>query len=424
MSGSAVLAAATLGASASNYLLNLLLARWMTPAEFGDANLVVTVMLGLTAVAVTLQLVSARRTSTGDTVAIASARSGLLRRAWIIGTGVAAVTIVASPVLRDVTSSASAVPFVLLAVGIPSYLAQAVERGGLQGRLRFGALAATLIVEATVRLAVGLALVVAGFGVAGATAGITASFLATWLVARRSVGHASTGADSSSPTHSVTGPLADTGDAHVDRHATQAAAILLVGQIIVNNGDVVLAKTLFDADDAGVYSVVALIGRAIFFLSWSIVTAAFPHAARASDVEARIVERRAVRTVAAVSATLTVAIAVAAPTLTPLVFGRGYAAAGSLFLPYAIATSLFAVSNVRATLAAARGQRRPACIVVVGGIAQGALLLARADAPGPMAWLQVCAMAALVLVLAAEHRSRSSRPVPAQVLPLRQDCRS
>ncbi|MFT5267239.1 MAG: O-antigen/teichoic acid export membrane protein [Acidimicrobiales bacterium] len=56
-------------------------------------------------------------------------------------------------------------------------------------------------------------------------------------------------------------------------------SILLVAQMIIN-GDVVLAKALFDAEAAGIYAVVALVGRGVFFLSWSIVMAAFPMAAR------------------------------------------------------------------------------------------------------------------------------------------------
>ncbi len=61
---SVLLTGAMLAASGVNYALNLFLARTMTPSEFGDANLIVTVMLGLTAVAVTLQLVTAQRVST------------------------------------------------------------------------------------------------------------------------------------------------------------------------------------------------------------------------------------------------------------------------------------------------------------------------------------------------------------------------
>lgn len=402
---SLLLTAATLVASGVNYLLNLLLARWMTPSEFGDANLIVTVMLGLTAVAVALQLLAARRISTTDTAGAEFHRRRLLRRAWAVGVAVAAMMTITSPFLQDMTSSASAVPFVLLALGLPFYLAQAVERGVLQGRLRFGSLAATLVVEAVTRIGIAIALVAAGFGVIGATAGITASFVASWWWGRTCV------VDRND--ESVrTGPATDStpGIESTERLATQATMLLLVGQIVINNGDVVLAKTLFDASTAGVYSVVALIGRAVFFLSWSVVTAAFPHVSR-GDGDA--VQRQAVRTVAAMCGAMTIAVSVAAPPLTPIVFGADYAGAAPLFAPYAIATSLFAIANVYATLGVARGRRASAAIIVAGGVGQTALLLALADNSTEMVWLQVLAMGLLLAMSwrSSRRASRSTGPV-------------
>jgi O-antigen/teichoic acid export membrane protein len=400
---SMVLTGATLAASGVNYALNLLLARWMTPSEFGDANLIVTLMLGLTAVAVTLQLVTAQRISTARAAAQAVERRALLRRAWSVGLLVATAIAVSSPLIAAVTSSASAVPFVLLAAGLPCYLAQAVERGVLQGRLRFGDLAATLVIEAVTRLGVAIALVLAGLGVSGATAGITASFVASWWLARRRV-LARSARSGTEVEHDTAVSRSVTA-----RRATQATMLLLVGQIMINNGDVVLAKTLFDADAAGVYSVVALIGRAIFFLSWSVVTAAFPMAAKADAIERRALRRRAVRTVAAMSALMTLAVAVLAPPLTPIVFGDAYAAAADLFLPYAIATSLFAVANVMASLSAAQGDRQTAAVIVGGAVGQTLLLFAFADDPVRMVWLQVLAMG--MLLVATAWVSRPSRLV-------------
>ena len=389
-----VLTGATLAASGVNYALNLLLARWMIPSEFGDTNLIVTLMLVLTAAAVTLQLVTAQRISTSATAARRLERRALLRRAWRIGLLVALAITVSSPLIAAITSSASAVPFVLLAAGLPCYLAQAVERGVLQGRLRFGDLAATLVIEAITRLGVAVALVLAGLGVVGATAGITASFVASWWLARRRVLALST--------RSGTEVEHDTAESRplAARRATQATMLLLVGQIMINNGDVVLAKMLFDADAAGVYSVVALVGRAIFFLSWSVVTAAFPMAAKANAAERRALRRRAVRTVAAMSTLMTLAVALLAPPLTPIVFGDAYATAAGLFLPYAIATSLFAVANVMASLSAAQGDRRTPTVITGGAVGQTVLLLAFADDPTRMVWLQVLAMGLLLVITA------------------------
>ena len=58
--GGSILAAALIVTNAGNYLLNLLLGRWLTPAEFSDANLMVTLMLTFTSVSICLELVAAR----------------------------------------------------------------------------------------------------------------------------------------------------------------------------------------------------------------------------------------------------------------------------------------------------------------------------------------------------------------------------
>ena len=387
----AVVGTATLVASVANYGLNLVLARWLEPAEFGDANLVVTLLLAITAVAVTLQLVAAKRISDaeGD---VATVRVPLVRRAWWTGMALAVIGVAGAPVVRELTSSASAVPYVVLALGLPWYLAQSVERGVLQGCLRFGALASTLLVEAAVRLIGALTLVAAGAGVVGASAGISLSFLASWAIARAAVGRPADDAPRVEQRRWST----------QDRDATQAASLLLLGQILINNGDVVLAKILLDADSAGVHAVVALVGRAIFFLSWSVVTAAFP---MVGDDVGRSIERRATRIVAAVSAVVTGGVAVAAPTVPPLVLGGGYGQAGRLFLPYALATSLFSVANVRASLAAARGERRPGALLIAGGIVQALVLALFATDLISMSWLQVVAMATLLAVVTVERRT-------------------
>lgn len=398
---SATLAGAMLIASAANYLLNLCLARWMSPDEFGDANLMVTLMLACSAVAVALQLLTARRVSTtGDDAgqagdSHAGVRRQSLRRAWIIGGVIGSVVVIGAPTLRTATSSASAVPFVILAVGIPMYLAQAVERGVLQGQLRFGRLALTFLVEAATRLAATLGAVALGFGVVGATTGLSISFLASWSAARptrpptTAMTHSRTNSRTTAVTTSGITLRSDTNG--LARRAAGATSILLLAQIIINNGDVVLAKIMFDADSAGVYAVVALIGRGVFFLTWSVVMAAFPMAARDGS---RAVVRRAVLMVATLSATATAAVAIVMPRLTGVIFGDEYLSASGEFARYAVATSLFAVANVIATLELASGRGTAAAVVLFGAVAQTTVLLT-AGSPTAMVDIQIGAMGAV-----------------------------
>ena len=143
MVGGLALSSATILAGGGNSLVNAVLARWLSPRQFGDAGLLVTVLLVATAGAGTLQLLAARRVAGGeDPVTV---RSELHRRAWSLGGGAALAMTVASGGLARLFHVDGALPFVVFALGLPWFLAQAVERGLLQGRFRFGALAATML---------------------------------------------------------------------------------------------------------------------------------------------------------------------------------------------------------------------------------------------------------------------------------------
>ena len=52
-------------------------------------------------------------------------------------------------------------------------------------------------------------------------------------------------------------------------------------QTYIQNLDILLVKHFFDATQAGVYAVVALVGRIVYMLSWSVVSSMFPIVAEA-----------------------------------------------------------------------------------------------------------------------------------------------
>ena len=49
-----------------------------------------------------------------------------------------------------------------------------------------------------------------------------------------------------------------------------------LGQILINNSDVLIVRHFFPAEAAGYYAALALTGRIVFFATWSVVTAMFP----------------------------------------------------------------------------------------------------------------------------------------------------
>ncbi len=394
--GGAALGIAMIIANAGNYLLNVFLGRWLTPAEFADANLMVTIMLLVTAAAISLQMIAARfagvyevREDRDATVAMAT---WLGRLSWIGGAVFAAILVFGSSPLATFFNSESPWPFVILGLGMPFYLAQAVGRGVLQGQLTFRPLAATFVVEMLVRVILGVALVALGFGVVGATVGLTASFFATWLHVRLLLGRiesASIAADAVKDITRYAGPI----------------ALLLLGQIIVNNGDVLIAKRFLEPDIAGVYAAIALVGRAVFFLSWSVATTLFPAAAqrgeRGQSADGLLYGGLVV--VAMMGACFVAGAALLGGTVLGRVFGPEYADVSGPLAWYAFATSMFAMANLIVSHHLSTGRKFEAFVLLAGGVGQTITLLLRRNSIDSLIGAQVLSMSILFGVVLASH---------------------
>lgn len=394
--GGSLLAIAMLVANAGNYILNALLGGWLTPAEFADANLMVTIMLLVTAIAISVQLIAARFASLSDDVAdTMTSATWLERRALAAGLLIGVVLVAAAPWWRDFFNSESAMPFAVLGIGMPFYLAQGVGRGVLQGHLQFGPLATTFVVEMIVRLGVAVPLVAAGFGVLGATAGLTASFVTTWIHVRiltRSgrIGSAGINTERRADMIAYAGPV----------------ALLLLGQIIINNGDVLIAKRFLDPDTAGIYAAIALVGRAVFFLSWSVATTLFPASAQrdAAGESSDGLLWGGLGIVAALGACFAIGGWTLGGVILGEVFGPEYADVSGPLGWYALATSLFAMANLIVSHHLAMGRLREALVLLGGAVLQTALLIAGRGSIDSLITAQVIAMGVLFVAVLASWR--------------------
>ncbi|MDZ8200407.1 oligosaccharide flippase family protein [Microbacterium sp. SSW1-59] len=405
ISGAGMLSVAMLLANIGNYALNIFLGRVLTPAEFSDANLMVTLMLTATAVALGLEMVTARYTSVAEAGGNPGAADLVARRLrwWTGGAGVvAAVALIApAPLWSDLFQTASAWPFVVLGLGLPFYLQQAIGRGVMQGRLRFGLLASTFVIEMVTRLSVAIALVAAGWGVVGATIGLSASFIVTWVsvtVLARASGER---ADPAIPM------------SEVGRYGA-FVSVLLAAQMIANNSDVLVSKAVLAPDDAGTYAAVALVGRAVFYLAWSVATVVFPVVARrhAGGDDSGGILRGSILVISAMGGLCALgALWLGGPVL-GIVIGPAYADLSVPLAAYALATTLFAVANLVASVALSTGVLRPSVFVLGGALAQLMLLLIWHDDIAQLILVQIIAMSALVAAMAIDAAVR--RPTSAR----------
>lgn len=408
LSGALVLTGTMLGVSAANYLLNLILARFLSPAEFGDANLAVNLVLAAAAAAATFQLLSARHGAIDDPNGI-DARRRLMRWAWGVGGAIGLGLTLGAPALAHTFTTSTPLLFVVVGLGIPVYLAQAVLRGALQGDLRLGRLAMSYAVEAATRVGVAVVMLTLGLGVLGAAAAIALSFVASAIAARHRVVKAAPGPRTEP---SVSQPQ-QSGLAAV----SVAATVLLVGQVVIANGDIVLAKAVMNPEAAGAYAAAAIIGRGLYFLSWAVVHSTFPIAARADGPEER--RRALIRGLAMVVSICVAGVAglgFLGEQLAPLLLGDGYGEAAEILVPYATATALFAVANLVASVDLATGRWLAPSALLIGAALQTLLLLEFGATPMSMAAAQVVAMAVTAVLVGAAHlcdnrlELRGSRP--------------
>ena len=379
--------------NAGNYVYNLIMGRWLGPALFADISLVVTLLLVITFITVPLQMTAARyaalSSADGDPAALASVRRWLTWVALLIGAGLAALFALGAPLWSTFFHTASVLPFILFGVALPFNFVQGVNRGILQGQMRFTTLAITYQVEMWSRLLFGVLLVWAGLSVNGAVLGISLSFIVTWLStlpARRDL------------------PPAERLEADVRRAAARFIFPVLVaqiGQILINNSDILLVRRYYPAGAAGRYAALALIGRVVFFATWSVVTTMFPIVTQKhkKGEPYRHLFWLSLAVVGGISAAVTLLTLAFPEWIVRLLFGDKYLAIAPLLWLYALATTLYSLANVVINYRLSLGRGRETGFAIAAGVAQVAGIILFHATLAEVVWVQVAVMGALFVIL-------------------------
>ena len=261
LNGSFILLIGSIFVSLANFGYNIGVARLLGPSDFSHAAAAVTILMLISAITLSFQLVCTKLIAKSDTIeAKAAVFQHLMKRAWVIGFGLGAFMLFSSSVLTTYLRLSSPWIIILLSIGLTIYVPLGVKRGGLQGTCRFRGLAWNMAAEAIIKFIGAIALIEFGFGVLGAVAAISASVIFAFCLpdkARELRGRAH--ARESAPV----------GEA-------RQAIVFFVGQVIISNIDILMVKHFFPPDQAGLYAAIALVGRLLYFGAWSVVSAMFP----------------------------------------------------------------------------------------------------------------------------------------------------
>jgi O-antigen/teichoic acid export membrane protein len=315
-----------------NFGFNVSMARLLGPSLFAQVAAVVTLLMLASAVSLSFQMVCAKFVARNEsTFGKLAVFRGLRKRAWIVGIAIAVgLTLAQKPVAAYLRMPNSWV-LAVFALGMAFYTPLGVKRGNMQGLCEFGALSRNYILEAGSKLACAILLVELGYGVMGAVGAISASILAAVLI-RSPKAQDDAGSKTLVPASFREG---------------MQAIVFFIGQVVINNIDIILVKHFFASELAGLYAAVALVGRVLYFAAWSIVSAMFPISAASKEDDNKVhVLLLPLMIVLLMAIAFVIILALFPGFIIHLVLGEGFRSAEPLLSLYAVATGLYALAVV------------------------------------------------------------------------------
>ena len=251
--------------NAGNYAYNLILGRLLGPEAFADAAILITMLLVLSFIAMTFQLVIAKFTAQLTNEEVDSLVSRSIKISLSVGVIIGVSMIIGANYLQSHFNTSTSVMFVLFGIGVPIYFLLSVNRGVFQGRRQFLPLSITYQGEMIARFVVTLTLIYL-FNIESSiiiSLGILISFFVGLFPIKKGL-------------FSISKIHVNTDLQRKIRTFFLITAFYELTQIAINNSDILLVKHYFESYEAGLYASLALIGRVVFFVAWMFVIILLP----------------------------------------------------------------------------------------------------------------------------------------------------
>jgi O-antigen/teichoic acid export membrane protein len=340
ISGSFVLLSGSGLTTAINLAYNIVVARSLGPTGFGQTTAVYTLLTLISAITLSYQLVAAKVVAQQAASGAKADTRSLHRSAWAAGAMVATALLLFQHQIASYLNLPTPLLVVFLAVGGAFYVPLGTLRGLIQGVYGFRSLATNLVVEGLVRLGGSILMVRLGYGAAGVIAANAAAMAIAYLALLPKRPVSSPGALSISAVHREI--------AH--------ALVFFSGQMLINNCDIVLVKHFFAPTSAGLYAVIAMVGRVIFALCQAVVNSMIPVVAgtREEDRKGLSLIATSLGMVLAIGSVLALALRFTPGWVWTRLFGPGFLLSGPHGFPfllalYAITTVIYSLSAVMIT---------------------------------------------------------------------------
>jgi O-antigen/teichoic acid export membrane protein len=303
------------------YLLNVLAARLLVPAAFGELGSLLAVLVIGAVPAMGMQTVTALRVARGQ-------REGeLVTLGLSTAAVVTAVTLAATPLLVALLHLGSPIAPILVAGALASITLTGLWYGILQGQHRFTTMAALFGADALLRVGgtlVGLIVTRTAAGaLAGAAIGAAVVTVVGWVLAGRPT-----------PRKHAKGHVKDV------LHAVSAMLAL----VLLVNLDLVLARHYLPAHDAGEYAVGAIVAKIAYWLPQAVAILVLPRLASAQG--RRRMVPRALAICAALDLVVLAGTALLGPTVVAVIGGAEYADSPIPVWPFALVGSMLSLVQI------------------------------------------------------------------------------
>jgi O-antigen/teichoic acid export membrane protein len=400
----ALLAAASLAATALNYVFLLAAGRLLGSEDYGALaallGLLTVILLPTGAVQLAVSREVSRRLAVGDgegadAFGWAALRLGLIATAPVLALGL----VLAFP-LRELLNIESTSAVALAMAGLAAVISLPIAMGVLQGYQRFHTIAALYVVPFALRLGL-LALAGSlGYRLGGAVfaavaGGFGTAVLALWLLREPLRSGARATRPALRPFLRYLWPV----------------FVGLIGIAVLTNADILVVKARFTAGEAGEYAAASAFARLAFFLPATILAVLFPRTAarQARGEDTADILGRSLLVTAAFCSLLTLFYALTGRGLVHTSFGGEFAEGGELLVPFTVSMALFALANILVGFHLSRGETRYAWIVAAAVPIQIAVLTLVPNSVRGVIWANI----AIGISLLAAHEVFVGSSIPA-----------
>ena len=355
LAGTGVIAVAMAVMNVSTYGFTILAARDLGPQEYGALAALMGLLLVVNVVSLGLQATAARRVAAADPTDMVSVEPDVLVATYKSAVGVGVLCLLAVPLIEHVLRLDSWLTAALVAATAVPLTVMGGQAGLLQGERRWLPLALVYVGAGLGRLAFGIAFLATTDTATGAMAGVALGAVVPVVIGTAAVRH-----------HS----RAEQRERHRDVRGSSRRVLrelfhnshALLAFFALSNADVIVARSMLDEHDAGLYAGGLILAKAVLFLPQFVVVVAFPSMSGSEDARGRMT-LRATGMVVAIGLVCVAGVWLLSGLAVEFIGGSDYAELQPWLWTFAVIGTIWATTQLLVYGAVARQQRSVVVLV-------------------------------------------------------------